>query len=106
MAKVSGPLFSFGASGSIAKVLTFNQSDRRAVARKTPAASTSASEMQLIMRAQFAEAAKAWRALDPADRAQWIALAAPTARPAFAKYYLEWAAQHSTLVSPPLIPMA
>lgn len=105
MAKISGPLFSFGASGTVGKVLTFNQSDRRAVARKKPAASTSATPMQLTMRADFVAAAKAWRALDSVDRAAWIALAAPTARPAFAKYYLEWAAQRSTAASPPQIPM-
>ena len=106
MAKISGPLFSFGASGTVSKVLTFNQSNTTPTARKKPARSNSSTPMQLTMRAEFSDAAKAWRALSPTDRAAWIALAAPSARPAFAKFYLEWAAQRSTLATPPYLPMS
>lgn len=106
MAKIRGPLFSLGASGTVAALLTYNQSSQAPTARKKPRASTSATPMQLTMRAGFADAAAAWRALDPLTRADWIALAAPSRRPAFAKYYLEWMAQASTAASPPQIPMA
>jgi hypothetical protein len=105
MAKIQAPLFSFGASGTIGKILTFNQSTQKPVARKKPAPSKSAPPLQAIIRLRFKQAAESWRALSPTERAKWRTLAAPTARPSFAKYYLEWVAQNSTPATPPYFPM-
>lgn len=106
MAKTQGPLFSLGASGTVAKLLTFNQSNDTPVARKKPRASTSATTDQQAARADFANAAQAWRALPQAERDTWKSIAAQTGRPAFAKYFLEWKAQASTPAQPPYLPMA
>jgi hypothetical protein len=106
MAKVQGPLFSFGASGTVAKILTINQSLAQPTARKKPTGYRPASPMQAIMREEFRQAAESWRNLSDSDKAEWIALAAPTAHPPFAKYFLEWQAQQSTPAIPPYIPMA
>jgi hypothetical protein len=106
MAKVKNPLFSFGASGTVAKVLTINQSDGSPIARRKPSGYAAASVPQQYMRDSFRDAAASWRGLSPVDKADWRALAAPRSTTAFAKYCLEWIAQGSTLASPPIIPMA
>jgi hypothetical protein len=106
MAKVQGPLFSFGASGTVAKILTINQSLTRPTARKKPTGYGPASPMQAVMREEFRQAAESWRNLSASSKAEWIALSATTAQPAFAKYFLEWQAQQSTPAIPPFIPMA
>lgn len=105
MAKVKGAFFSLGASGTIASSITVNQSSTQQIARKKPQGYAPASPMQAIIRNDMSQAAAAWRALDPAQRAQWRALAAPRGNTAFGKFYLEWMAQRSTPAQPPLIPM-
>lgn len=105
MAKVRNALFSLGASGTVGSLLTINQSNTQQVARKKPQGYRPASPMQAIIRNEFSQAAAAWRGLDATARAEWRALAAPTARPTFAKYFLEWMAQNSTPAQPPFIPM-
>jgi len=106
MAKVKNPLFSFGASGSVASLLTINQSLTAPTARRKPTGSRPASHSQAVMRADMHDAATLWATLDAPTRATWAALAAPRATTPFAKYFKEWRAQASTISSPPYIPMA
>lgn len=106
MAKVSGAFFSLGASGTLAHTITVNQSSTQQIARKKPQGYAPASPMQAIIRNDMRQAATAWRALDPAERDEWRALAAPRAHTAFGKYYLEWVAQRATPATPPHVPMA
>lgn len=106
MARVKGPLFSIAASGSIAGLLTFNPGKKSTTARRQPAAYPPPSANQLATRQKVRDAAAAWRALDPLDRAEWSVLAHNSGRLPFAKYLLEWFAQACTPTTPPYIPMA
>ena len=75
MAKLKGPLFSLAASGTIKKILTFQERFSGAVAylyRKpgdvkpfTPSAA------QTEIRDWMTAAVAAWKALEPAERGQW-----------------------------------
>jgi len=105
MAKVGSPLFSLGASGTVAKLLTFNQSRTAPIARKKPTGYRPPTVAQNHFRSKCSAAAAHWRGLDPLARAEWAALAALTSRQVFAKYLLEWIAQSATPASPPLVPM-
>lgn len=106
MAKVRGPLFSFGASGTVGGLLTFNPETRQCIARRKPSAYPAPTMPQASTRQKCREAAATWRALPAIDRAEWAALAATTGRQPFAKYLLEWFAQHASPSNPPFIPMA
>lgn len=106
MAKISGPLFSFGASGTVGNMLTFNQSLSRPVARRKPSGYAPATPAQAIQRDAMSAAAVAWRALSTPTRAEWIALTNGRANTAFSKFFLEWTAQASTPGVPPYLPMA
>lgn len=105
MAKIKGALFSLGASGTVAKVLTFNQSTTRPTARRAPRSSQPATVPQLHFRQQCADAAASWRALPELEKIEWKAVADLTAKNVFAKYLVEWMAQKSSLATPPAIPM-
>lgn len=105
MAKVRGALFSIGASGSVAGVLTINQSSIQQVARKMPTARSAATQAQEVMRAEMSLAAAAWRALPYNEKTQWAALIAGQAHTAFSRYYKEWSTQRSTPTQPPYLPM-
>lgn len=105
MAKVRGALFSIGASGSVAGVLTINQSSTTQIARRMPTASSAPSQAQLVMRTEMSLAAAAWRALPYNQKTQWTALIAGQAHTAFSRYYAEWSTQRSTPTQPPYLPM-
>lgn len=106
MAKVKNALFSFGASGTVAGLLTINQSSKTQAARRKPSGYAAPTAPQSGTRQKMRDAATAWRALAPLDRADWSALATGRATTPFAKYLLEWMAQHSTPATPPALPMA
>lgn len=105
MAKVHGALFSLGASGSVAGVLTINQSSTTQIARRMPTASSAPSQAQLVMRTEMSLAAAAWRALPYNEKSQWAALIAGQAHTAFSRYFAEWTTQRSTPAHPPFLPM-
>jgi len=105
MAKVKHPLFSLGASGTVAKILTINQSLNAPTARRKPTGSRPPTHSQAVMRAEMQAASISWAALHPIDRGAWAALADPRLITPFAKYFKEWRAQNSTVATPPFIPM-
>lgn len=106
MAKIAGPLFSLGASGTVAGLLTFNPTNTHTTARRSPRSNAPPTTPQTYYRSQLAAAAQSWRALDAAKKLEWAAIAAPLPTTTFAKYFLEWMAQHSTPQQPPYLPMA
>lgn len=81
MAKVSGPLFSFDARGSLARALTFRQgrSGKECVRYSFPGSKniSLASQAQLDHRAIYGAAVEAWALLDAGSRAAYDVLAAP-----------------------------
>lgn len=105
MAKTQGGLFSLGASGTVAKLLTFNQSHIRQVARRMPRTTTPPTTPQAYYRKQCTDAAAVWRSLPPLEKVEWKTVAGLSAKNVFAKYLLEWMAQASTPTTPPQIPM-
>lgn len=106
MAKVHGALFSFGASGTVAKILTINQSDQAQTARKKPAGGHPPSPSQVDYRSRYADASKAWRALTQSEQAGWRTLATARRLPAFAAFTKEWIAQAAAPGLPPQLPVA
>jgi hypothetical protein len=106
MAKVHSALFSLGASGTVAKILTINQSSRQQTARKKPDSRPAPTLAQSYNRQKYSDAAQHWHTLTATERAQWAALVNGRALSVFAKYALEWVAQGSTPLEPPRIPMA
>lgn len=105
MAKVSAPLFSLGASGTVGDVLTFNQSNTAPVCRRKPTGYKPATIPQAVCRQRCSDAAAHWRSLDAPSRAEWVAVAALSGANVFTKYLLEWNAQGSTPAAPPFLPM-
>jgi hypothetical protein len=105
MAKARGPLFSIGASGTVADLLTFNPGKDSTNVRRTPKKYPPPTTPQQVMRAKMQDAATSWRALSPTDKAEWSTLANNHGRLPFAKYLIEWMAQASTIDTPPFIPM-
>lgn len=104
MAKVRGPLFSVGASGTVGDLLTFNPGQNATVARSKPRHYPPATTPQETVRQQCRDAAAAWHALDLATRNEWSAVAKASGRLPFAKYLIEWNAQNCTPQQPPFIP--
>lgn len=106
MAKIRNALFSLGASGTVANLLTVHPHGKGQTARRKPSGYGPPTEHQAEMRQRVRDAATTWRALDQIQRAKWIALAVGRATTPFAKYTLEWMAQSATIATPPRIPMA
>lgn len=104
MPKVTGPLFSINASGSVAGLLTFKNTAHGFVAQRTPHGHDSATTWQLIERQSMRDAAAAWKTLDPALKTIWGANALPSIRSAWMSFFLEWKAQQITPGNLPLIP--
>lgn len=105
MAKVKNPLFSIGASGTVAGLLTINQSATAPTVRRKPSGYAPPTVPQAFCRARCAAAAAHWRSLPQIEKDEWAAVAALTSKNVFAKYLLEWSAQASDPLNPPHIPM-
>ena len=73
MAKITNPLHSLTASGSVAALITYRHTAARAIAHRLPAASKSATAAQLARRALYAAGCAAWQALTPEEKAAWAA---------------------------------
>ena len=106
MAKVKNPLFSLGASGTVAGLLTVNQSLTAPTARRKPSGYRPPTPAQSFMRDEMRACSQAWATLSSQVQAEWAALVNGRAQTPFGKYWLEWRAQGATLATPPYIPMA
>lgn len=106
MAKIRGPLYSMQATGTIGGLLTLDMHIKKTIARKCPPKRQLKTVATITLQSRMREAASAWRSLPSSEKNQWIALAASRRHTAFSKYFLEWHAQASTPLKPPLIPTA
>jgi hypothetical protein len=91
MAKVTAPLFSFSASGTVAGKLTYRATKRGAVCQTRAISGKPANTNQLRERSRFADALAAWRTLDSPTLAKWHAVGLRFAladHKAFTKQYL------------------
>lgn len=104
MAKVRNALFSFGASGTVGKIVNIQPRATGQIVRIKPSAAAPPTMAQAYYRTRFADAARSWRQLDHDTRQDWRAYAAARARPPFAAYWLEYQAQKSTPTTPPYLP--
>jgi len=75
MVKLRGPMFSLGASGTLADAVTFSINKGRPYARERVIPSNPKSGAQAGRRAMFTFLTQAWAALSDADKATWQDLA-------------------------------
>lgn len=105
MAKTTGALYSIGASGTFADLITFNASNNNPTARFKPRHYPAATMPQQTIRSKCTDAASAWKALPTTERAEWSLIAKNAGHLPFAKYLTEWIAQAATTATPPFIPV-
>jgi Family of unknown function (DUF6266) len=75
MAKVTGPLMSLDASGSIASTITFSKWKGRPYVRNLVKPSNPRTNAQTAQRAMFAFLSQQWAAITDPDKATWQAMA-------------------------------
>jgi len=71
MAKVTGPLHSLTASGSIGNTLTMLRQMRTNIAKKKSKPGGQPSTAQIVRRAYYRQASADWMALTPLEKAAW-----------------------------------
>lgn len=105
MAKITGPLFSFGASGTIARTITFRGSRRGSVANHRQQHRKPPTPQQLSERNSLITCAAFWNAADSAYKSTWSSIAQNHRIPVFPQFFSEWKRQQATPSTPPqLIP--
>lgn len=75
MVKITGPMFSLDASGSIGKTITFSKSKGRNYVRTLVKPSNPKSGGQVGVRQMFSFLSKQWASIPAADQSSWDALA-------------------------------
>jgi hypothetical protein len=115
MAKITNPLFSIAASGTVGKITFTNTNGKqtaRALSFRRPPQPT---EPQQTVRDNCRTAAAYWAALTPDERAEWAArglklryITDPenltTLNNGWALFLSEWCLQQSTIDQPPYFP--
>ena len=101
MPKVSGPLFSLRASGTLKKALTFATIQGRNIVRQYLSPADPRTAPQLAQRARVAEIAAAWNALDTNTRAAWQAAGASADQNGYSYFAQQW---HLQDVHAPYVP--
>jgi len=76
MAKVTGPLHSLSASGSIGSTITMLRSMSRNIAKKKSAPRGQPTATQLARREKYRARAAGWSLLSPADQDDWRTIGA------------------------------
>lgn len=71
MAKIKNPFFGFGASGSIARALSFRRRFNHVIAEKIPIPKDAKTAAQLSWRAMYLKAVALWHALSTAEKSDW-----------------------------------
>lgn len=104
MPRVTGPLFSFAASGTVAHLLTFRQTRHGAVVQRYSVPTGEPSDWQAGERDAMAGAAYAWQNLDAETRAIWAANSIPTTNSPWMDFFTESRRQRVDWGDPPLIP--
>jgi hypothetical protein len=106
MARVTAPLMSIAATGTIGPTLAFRISAGVQLAQNTPGATPRPSDRQTAQRDAFRAAATHWQTLAADHREPWATLSSATGRHARQNYITEWLRQRATPDNPPLIPVA
>jgi hypothetical protein len=88
MPKVTGPLMSIGARGTIAKTLNYRQTKRGTIARVHSQPSGNPTEAQLSIRAITKQVAQAWASVSPTDKLTWDNLAESNSYSAFNAFFV------------------
>lgn len=104
MSKVTGPLFSLGAIGTFAKLLSFRNGRAGTEVVHPQAPQAPASPAQLAARNVARNALAHWRELPPAERQDWSITAASWRLPPFALFLREYTLQRCEGEILPLIP--
>jgi len=71
MARTTGPLFSFDASGTIAGAVVFSKWRGRSYVRRHAIPANPRSALQVSVRVMLSFLARQWQALSPSDQATW-----------------------------------
>jgi hypothetical protein len=104
VAKVTNPLHSLSASGSIGGVVTFRNTNNGAVVTNTPRPYAATTPAQLIQQGRMKAARTAWGALNAADLRNWRKVGKKYGRSAWASFFTEYQFQNVTAPGAPLIP--
>lgn len=104
MARVTGPLFSINASGTVARRLTFRNTAAGFVVSTPPIPTGRPTTAQVDCRLSMKDAATAWAGLSANDRAIWSTPDAPTTRTGFMSFFLESKLQRVPHGTAPRIP--
>lgn len=105
MAKVTGPLLSIAAAGSVGGILNFRGDGRNPTASQHRATPSRITEASAANRLRAAHAASAWHSLTTQERQQWSAAALGAALPPFGYYLQQWQRQGATLANPAQLPV-
>jgi hypothetical protein len=104
MPKVKGPLFSLHASGTLARLITFeNRADMQRV-RRVASYSSPRTALQSIVTTKVAAMAESWSTWDDTNRTLWNARAIDFTMTGYALYWREWFAQHIDAPAHPTLP--
>jgi hypothetical protein len=104
MAKITGPLMSFAAAGTIAGLLTFRAELGKTIATRQRAAATTPTTRQLAARQRAAWAADSWRDVSQTSRDQWQTRATAARLPIFGLYLREFMTQQCGPGDQPMVP--
>lgn len=104
MARISGPLMSFAAAGSVGSTATYRTLAGRAVAQRWASPRAAPTDAQNDIRNRGKWAAANWPQLDQKARTRWLAAAAAASIPTFAFYLREFILQNCGQFDQPLIP--
>ena len=104
MAKITGPLMSISASGSIGKVLGFRATPSGAVVARCPAPYPQNTPNMLLNQKRMRDARATFKELNIIDAADWQALGMKYRMSAWAEFFKEYQAQNIMHPAAPLIP--
>lgn len=104
MPKVTGPLFSVTASGSLAGVLTYAQHASTNIVRAMPSHQPPSTPLQTAQRDRIAALAACWTAQPQAIKDLWIARAVQLLTTGYKLWSKQWQLQGSTCQTPPTLP--
>jgi len=90
MPKVTGPLFSITALGTLGKVITFQKNRSGSIVTKMPVPKKGTTEDQEAARSKFQAAAASWSSLTENEKANWNSVAAGTKQTGFNIYLKEY----------------
>lgn len=104
MARITGPLFSLAAAGTVGKTLQFRRSAEVQLVQLHPYQPPSASDLQVICRDRMRAARAAWLALSDGDRTLWHYIAHKRRLTDWVCFFAEYQYQNIQAPGAPLIP--